>query len=122
MKEVIENSGLKLREFAEKYEIPYNTVRQWYNGEREPAKWIKKLISEKIVKTDARPKKQPKYVYVFMNKLCNDDVIIRRFTNEEDVTICKDKFWKNRYINELETPNRKLYRYKLSEETLISES
>ena len=44
MKEIIKQSGKSLKEFAEFYEIPYNTVRQWYNGERKAAPWIKKLI------------------------------------------------------------------------------
>ena len=47
MKEIIENSGLKLKEFAEKYKIPYNTLRQWYNGERKPPTWIKEILKNK---------------------------------------------------------------------------
>ena len=45
MKEIIKNSGLTLKEFAEKYEIPYNTVRQWNNAERQAPNWIKKLFN-----------------------------------------------------------------------------
>lgn len=46
MKKIIEQSGKTLKEFSEFYDIPYNTVRQWYNGERKPAPWIKKLIEK----------------------------------------------------------------------------
>ena len=46
MQELIKQSGLKLKEFAEKYEIPYNTIRQWYNGERQAPIYIKKMIQE----------------------------------------------------------------------------
>lgn len=48
MKEIIELSGLKIKDFAKKFEIPYNTVRQWYNGEREAPEWIKKIIKKEI--------------------------------------------------------------------------
>lgn len=46
MKNVIEQSGKTLKEFSQYYGIPYNTVRQWYNGERKPAPWIKGLIEK----------------------------------------------------------------------------
>ena len=48
MKEIIELSGLKIKEFAEKFEIPYNTVRQCYNCERNAPEWLKKLIKKEI--------------------------------------------------------------------------
>ena len=48
MKEIIEQSGMTIREFSEFYEIPYNTVRLWKNGERKAPKWAVKLLKEKI--------------------------------------------------------------------------
>lgn len=46
MKEIIEQSGLSLREFSNYYEIPYNTVREWKNGNRIAPKWVVKLFKE----------------------------------------------------------------------------
>ena len=46
MKQIIEQSGKTIKEFAEFYEIPYNTVRQWYNGERSAPLWVKSLIEK----------------------------------------------------------------------------
>lgn len=46
MKELIKNSSLTLREFSEEYKIPYNSVRQWANGERQAPAYIKSLIEE----------------------------------------------------------------------------
>lgn len=46
MKNLIEKLNLSIKEFAELYEIPYNTVRQWYNGTRQAPPYIKKLIEE----------------------------------------------------------------------------
>ena len=70
MKEIIEKSGLKLQEFAERYGIPYNTVRQWYNGERHPAEWVKKLIKEK---TEYKP----------LLEIADPDCIIYEYYNKE---------------------------------------
>lgn len=44
MKEIIEKSGLTNSQFAKKYEIPYNTVRQWAEEKRKAPDWIKKLF------------------------------------------------------------------------------
>lgn len=44
MKKIIEESGLKLKEFANLYNIPYNTVRQWYNEKRKCPEYIKSMI------------------------------------------------------------------------------
>ena len=48
MKNIIEKSGMTLKEFSIKFEIPYNTVSQWYRGERNAPKWVKNLIEEKL--------------------------------------------------------------------------
>lgn len=62
MKKFIEESGLSIKEFSEKYGIPYNTVRQWYNGARSAPDWLvnlfkaeqayKPLIDDKSIKSD----------------------------------------------------------------------
>lgn len=44
MKKFIEESGLTIKEFSEKYGIPYNTVRQWYNGSRSAPDWLVNLL------------------------------------------------------------------------------
>lgn len=48
MKKLIEELNLSIKEFAELYEIPYNTVRQWYNDTRQAPPYIKKMIEELI--------------------------------------------------------------------------
>ena len=47
-KELLKELNLTIKDFAELYEIPYNTVRQWYNGTRQAPPYIKKMI-EKII-------------------------------------------------------------------------
>jgi predicted transcriptional regulator len=48
MKKLIEESGLSIKEFSDKYGIPYNTVRQWYNGARSAPDWLVSLIRENM--------------------------------------------------------------------------
>lgn len=44
MKTFIAKSGLTPAQFAKKYDIPYNTVRQWAEGLRSAPEWLKKLF------------------------------------------------------------------------------
>lgn len=44
MKEFIAKSGLTPAQFAKKYDIPYNTVRQWAEGIRCAPKWMVNLF------------------------------------------------------------------------------
>ena len=44
MKEFIEKSGLTTAQFAKKYDIPYNTVRQWAEGIRKAPNWLTRLF------------------------------------------------------------------------------
>lgn len=130
MKNLIEKLNLTIKEFAELYEIPYNTVRQWYNGTRQAPLYIKKMI-ETIIELKSKGKMDPlpiitmphpKYVYVFYNKhdkFVMNDVVLRRFTDNENVRECEDSFWKKRYNDELDNPERECYRYTLTEETKI---
>jgi DNA-binding transcriptional regulator YiaG len=46
MQEVIKNSNMTIKEFSNYYEIPYNTVREWYNGNRKAPNWVVKLFKE----------------------------------------------------------------------------
>ena len=46
MQELIKQSGMTIRQFSEFYEIPYNTVRQWYNGQRQAPSWAVKLLAK----------------------------------------------------------------------------
>lgn len=48
MQNLIKESGMTIREFSEYYGIPYNTVREYYNGNRKAADWVVKLMHEKI--------------------------------------------------------------------------
>lgn len=54
-KELLEELNLTIREFAETYDIPYNTVRQWYNGSRTAPPYIKKMI-ERMIELNAKGK------------------------------------------------------------------
>lgn len=44
MKDFIEKSGFTVSQFAKKYDIPYNTVRQWAEGIRKAPDWLVKLF------------------------------------------------------------------------------
>lgn len=48
MKEILNKLHLSIREFADLYEIPYQTVRQWTVGERRMPEYLKKLIEKDI--------------------------------------------------------------------------
>lgn len=48
MQNLIQNSGMDIKEFAITYRIPYNTVRQWANGTRKAPIYVKKLIEENL--------------------------------------------------------------------------
>ena len=50
-----EELNLTIKEFANLYEIPYNTVRQWYNGKRTAPQYIIKMI-EKIIELESKGK------------------------------------------------------------------
>lgn len=48
MEKILNELNMNIKEFAEHYEIPYNTVRQWINGTRTPPSYVLKLLKEKI--------------------------------------------------------------------------
>ncbi len=49
VKRLIEISGLSMRSFAAKYQIPYRTVQDWCSGAREPAEYIPMLIGWEMI-------------------------------------------------------------------------
>lgn len=46
MKNLIKETGLTNKQFAEYYGIPYNTVLQWAKGIRRAPKYLTNLIKE----------------------------------------------------------------------------
>ena len=48
MKKIIEESGMTLREFSEYYEVPYNTIREWWNENRKCPNYVVKLFKAYI--------------------------------------------------------------------------
>lgn len=49
VKKLIEISGLTMRSFAAKYQIPYRTVQDWCSGARGPAEYIPMLIGWEMI-------------------------------------------------------------------------
>ena len=49
-KELIESSGMNLKEFSEYFEIPYRTVQNWKLGKRECPEYLLKLMKYKLEK------------------------------------------------------------------------
>lgn len=60
MKNLINEMDMSIKEFAETFKIPYNTVRQWYNEERKPPIYIKEMI-KKIIELKSQGRKQLKF-------------------------------------------------------------
>lgn len=117
MKNIIDKSGLGLKGFAIRFGIPYNTVTQWYRGERNAPQWVKNLIEEQLTYKpllDEYPRQIKKYAYVFTY----DKIITKTtYSNEENI---------QRFYNELSIPKKNLfdhaesiYRYNLTNETKI---
>ena len=48
VKYAAKKAGLDIKQTAELLGAPYNTVRNWFIGTRQPAPWIERLIVEKI--------------------------------------------------------------------------
>lgn len=48
IKEIRKQLGLSQREFAQYFDIPLNTIRNWEQETREPAPYIPKLL-ERII-------------------------------------------------------------------------
>ena len=59
MKKLIDEMDMSIKEFSETFNIPYNTVRQWYNGDRKPPIYIKEMI-KKIIELRSQGRKQLK--------------------------------------------------------------
>ena len=52
-KEIRKLSGLKQKEFSEKYHIPLPTIKDWERGARKPAEYVRTLL-ERIIREDSR--------------------------------------------------------------------
>lgn len=48
IKNLKDSLNLTTKEFAESFEIPYNTVRQWINGERNCPTYIINMLKKLI--------------------------------------------------------------------------
>ena len=48
IKEARQNAGLTQKAMSDLLEIPKRTLESWEMGERNPAKWVEKLILEKL--------------------------------------------------------------------------
>ena len=52
-KDVLDLSGMNMRQFAQYFNIPYKTVIKWGNGERKPPEYVLELLKFRI-ETEAR--------------------------------------------------------------------
>lgn len=68
MKKLIKESGMTIRQFSEHYEIPYNTVRQWYNGTRQAPSWIRGLIEKAASGIQLKFEENEYELYEFFNE------------------------------------------------------
>lgn len=44
----MKKSKLSIKQVSELLDAPYRTVQNWWRGEKKPAKWVEKLVIEKI--------------------------------------------------------------------------
>lgn len=51
-REVLENSGMNMKQFSDYFEIPYRTVQDWKSGARKFPDYLLSLIQYKIEKED----------------------------------------------------------------------
>lgn len=57
IKEIRGMTGLSQTKFAQRYEIPRNTIVSWEQGYREPPAYVLKLL-EKVVRMDVENEKE----------------------------------------------------------------
>lgn len=81
MKQLIEESGLSIKEFSEKYGIPYNTVRQWHNGARSAPDWLVNLLKAEQA---YKPLIDNKIYYVIQTKTPDGHVYYRICDNKDE--------------------------------------
>lgn len=56
VKEVIDNSGMTIEEFANHYEIPVETLKEWYNNKENKRNLLEKAITKKRKKESGKTK------------------------------------------------------------------
>lgn len=108
MKNLIDSLGITHRRFAEKFNIPYNTVAQWYKGERSAPKWVKSLIEQiiELKKRGTQIEIDKRYL------LCANNTPMKWIQKEEDKTTsystrhgkCTNSIWECTKIEEI-TPD-----------------
>lgn len=94
MKKLIEESGLSIKEFSEKYGIPYNTVRQWYNGARSAPDWLVNLLKAEQA---YKPLIDNKPDGVFYEYYSDKGLVYREFLPNEPTEEQIDWFNKRQY-------------------------
>ncbi|NLA70182.1 MAG: helix-turn-helix transcriptional regulator [Clostridiales bacterium] len=48
IKEIREKTGLNKKEFSEKYCIPYRTIQNWEDGQRNPPEYVVMLLARVV--------------------------------------------------------------------------
>ena len=48
--ELLESSGMNMKQFSEYFNIPYRTVQNWKNEERKCPDYVMKLMEYKLIK------------------------------------------------------------------------
>lgn len=56
VKEVIDNSGMTIEEFANHYEIPFETLKEWYNDKENKRNLLDREITKKRKKESGKTK------------------------------------------------------------------
>lgn len=56
VKEVIDNSGMTIAEFANHYEIPSETLKEWYNDKENKRNLLDREITKKRKKESGKTK------------------------------------------------------------------
>ncbi|HJI56721.1 MAG TPA: leucine-rich repeat domain-containing protein [Oscillospiraceae bacterium] len=56
VKEVIDNSGMTIAEFANHYEIPFETLKEWYNDKENKRNLLDREITKKRKKESGKTK------------------------------------------------------------------
>lgn len=49
-KNLLEKSGMSMKQFSEHFDIPYRTIQGWKSGERKCQEYLLKLMAYKLEK------------------------------------------------------------------------
>lgn len=47
-KDILQQSGMNMSQFAKHFNIPYRTVQNWYNGDRKAPEYVLELIKFRL--------------------------------------------------------------------------